>query len=70
MKTLAIVAQPDEARGIFPCFPACRVFILYSPPTSAIGRYVSITILATSSRNHAARRRGEDHRGLAGMGMG
>ena len=35
---------------------------LYSPLTSAIGRDVSITILAAPSRNYGARRRGEDHR--------
>jgi len=46
MKTLAILAQPDEVAGIFPCRPACRVFYLVLPPTSAIGRDVSITILA------------------------
>jgi hypothetical protein len=51
MKTLAILAQPDEAGGIFHRFPACRVFVFYSPPTSLLARAVSITILATSSRN-------------------
>jgi len=62
MKTLAILAQPDEAGGIFRCFPACRVIVSYSPTTPGIGRDVSITILPASSRNYGARRRGADHR--------
>jgi len=50
MKALAILAQPDEVAGIFPYRPACRVFYLVLPPTSAIGRDVSITILAPFNR--------------------
>jgi hypothetical protein len=50
MKTQAILTQPDEAGGIFLCFPLCRVFILCARATSATGRYVSITIPATFSR--------------------